>query len=366
MIREQAYINKSGQANQVCFRVIVLFLIILNAYIHGKFAIKSCDIKNNLNSPLRGEFSLRWCKHHSISLKRNDRYSINSVQVSTQNVMPKKAIAEKGHSVYKMIERTLKHPKMIADYQFAERLRQCQKNDSFPLVNDVIVVDKKNMRNIYVIINNGNALPAYRNIRDMNVKLVYGNQTFRNLFKVGKEDNIRLLKYVVKDVPLTNTVTLIDHATSWKYQSLPFQVLPVQPKRKVAICAYISDYNSANEIKSFLAFYLIQNVDTVILYCAVNFSYYYNLLRKEIENGYVILYSYPWPLTNAYGKIQRSIQISQMNSCYYRHRSYFEYIVMIDVDEYMYSELFPNSLYKGIEFSFRINPGKRDLAVSSL
>ena len=248
MIREQAYISNSGQANQVCFRVIVIFLIILNAYIHGRFAIKSCDIKNNLNSPLRGEFSLLWYKHHSKLLKRNDRYSTDSVQVSTQNVMPKEAIAEKGHSVDKMIERTLKHPKMIADYQFAERLRQCQKNDSFPLVNDVIVVDKKNMRNIYVIINNGNALPAYRNLRDMNVKLVYGNQTFRNLFKAGKEDNIRLLKYVVKDVPLTNTVTLIDHATSWKYQSLPFQVLPVQPKRKVAICAYISDYNSANEI----------------------------------------------------------------------------------------------------------------------
>ena len=95
MIREQAYISNRGQANQVCFRVIVIFLIILNAYIYGRFVIKSCDMKNKLNSPLRGEFSLLWCKHHSKLLKRNDRYSINSVQVSTQNVMPKKAIAEK-------------------------------------------------------------------------------------------------------------------------------------------------------------------------------------------------------------------------------------------------------------------------------
>ena len=39
---------------------------------------------------------------------------------------------------------------------------------------------------------------------------------------------------------------------------------------------------------------------------------------------------------------------------------------MIDVDEYMFSELFPNSLYKGIEYSFRINQGKKDLAVGDL
>lgn len=366
MKRVQEYTNDGGQAKHACFRVALLLVVILNVYTHGEFVLKSYDMNNSPSSPLRGDFVIGWYRYQPIYPKRYSKYNTMPVHISTQHSKHKEITAENNQSADIFIESTLKRPKMIADYQFAERLRQSQKNDSFPLVNDIIVMGNNKKWIFYVIMNNGNALPAYQKLRNMNVKLVCGNHTIRNSFKVGKEDNIRLLKYVVNDALLSNTVSLIDGATSWKYISLPFQVLPVQPKRKVAICAYISDYNTANEIKSFLAFYLIQKVDTIIFYCAVNFNFFYNLLKKEIENGYVILYSYPWPLTNAYGKIQRSIQISQMNSCYYRHRSFFEYIVMIDVDEYMFSELFPNSLYKGIEYSFRINPGKKDLAVGDL
>lgn len=366
MKRVQEYTNDGGQAKHACFRVALLLVVILNVYTHGEFVLKSYDMNNSPSSPLRGDFVIGWYRYQPIYPKRYSKYNTMPVHISTQHSKHKEITAENNQSADIFIESTLKRPKMIADYQFAERLRQSQKNDSFPLVNDIIVMGNNKKWIFYVIMNNGNALPAYQNLRNMNVKLICGNQTIRNSFKVGKEDNIRLLKYVVNDALLSNTVSLIDGATSWKYISLPFQVLPVQPRRKVAICAYISDYNTANEIKSFLAFYLIQKVDTIIFYCAVNFNFFYNLLKKEIENGYVILYSYPWPLTNAYGKIQRSIQISQMNSCYYRHRSFFEYIVMIDVDEYMFSELFPNSLYKGIEYSFRINPGKKDLAVGDL
>ena len=292
MKRVQEYTNDGSQAKHACFRVALLLVVILNVYTHGEFVLKSYDMNNSPSSPLRGDFVIGWYRYQPIYPKRYSKYNTMPVHISTQHSKHKEITAENNQSADIFIESTLKRPKMIADYQFAERLRQSQKNDSFPLVNDIIVMGNNKKWIFYVIMNNGNALPAYQKLRNMNVKLVCGNQTIRNSFKVGKEDNIRLLKFVVNDALLSNTVSLIDGATSWKYISLPFQVLPVQPRRKVAICAYISDYNTANEIKSFLAFYLIQKVDTIILYCAVNFNFFYNLLKKEIENTIKLLRCY--------------------------------------------------------------------------
>ena len=135
------------------------------------------------------------------------------------------------------------------------------------------------------------------------------------------------------------------------------------PKRKLAICAYISNYNTINEIKSFLAYYILQKVDNVILYCAINCDIFRTALKKEIKSGYVILYEYPWPLTKKWKFTQLSIQGSHINSCYYRHRDYYKYIISQDVDEYFYSEQYPYDLYKAIQRIFTINPGKQTLAV---
>ena len=355
--------NNNNQVGRVCFHISLFLVIILNVYCYNRYSQQ-----NNYNNGVpfilfRRAFLKKGYGQDFLSLKEERQRNIMLEQLFSNSNVKKEPLKKGGKTIYQLSDSVLQRQKLNVDYKFAERLRLNQKNDSFPLVNDIIVLRKKYSWVIYVIINNGNALPKYRHLRKMNVELLLGNQTFRNIFKAGREDHIRLLKYIVNELPITNTLTLIDHSTSWKYISLPFQVLPEQPQRKLAICTYISDYNSAKEIKSFLAFNLIQNVDVVIFYCAVNYDFYYNILRKEIDFGYVILYYYPWPLTNAYGKIQRSIQISQINSCFYRHRSFFEYIVFIDVDEYMYSELFPNSLYKGIQFSYKINPSKTDLAV---
>ena len=260
----------------------------------------------------------------------------------------------------------LKRPKLVVDSKFAERLRLCQENDSLPLVNDIIVTEKRQFYEVFVIINSLNALSAYRGIINMNVDLFFGGRKYRNKLKVVKEHQIRLLKYIVHDLPTAGNFSLVDHATSSEYKSLPFRVVPLQPRKRIAICAYISSYNSVDEIKFFLAFYLIQKVDTVIFYCAESYDYFYKALEKEIENGYVILYNYPWPLSDEFERKQRSIQISQINSCYYRHRSFFEYIISIDVDEFMYSELLPDDLYQAITFSFKLSPPKDDIAVRLL
>lgn len=193
--------------------------------------------------------------------------------------------------------------------------------------------------------------------------LFVGKQKYYNVFMEVTEAHLRVLKYKVPRLPLFGVVSLYDYSANVSYHNLPYRVLSHQPNRKLAICAYISNYNTIIEIKFLLAYYILQMVDNVVLYCATKCDIFKNVLKKEIECGYVILYEYPWPLTRKYGRFQRSIQGSQINSCYYRHRNYYEYIISQDVDEILYSELYPYDLYAAIREVYELNPNNRSLAV---
>ena len=255
---------------------------------------------------------------------------------------------------------------MQLDLHFAERLRTAQKNDERPLVNDIIVKTYNNESIVYVIINNGNTMNEYRELRNVSVELWIGGKKYQNRFPSVRERPIRLLKYVVSKLPNSGTVSLYDHSTSFLYENLPYLSLSEASKRKIAICAYISEYNSIYEIKSFLAYYLLQKVDCVIFYCVVNYDTFMKALKFEIDNGYVILYHFPWPLTRAFGPIQNSVQVSHINSCYYRHRHYFEYIISQDVDEYVYSEQYPFDLYRACKHNSMIHPSFKVFAVDCI
>ena len=251
------------------------------------------------------------------------------------------------------------------DLHFAERLRTAQKYNDRPLVNDIIVKTYNNESVVNVIINNGNTMNEYRHLRNVSVELLIGKKKYQNKLPSVIERPIRLLKYVASELPDSGTVSLYDHSTSFIYEKLPYLSLSTSPKRKIAICAYISEYNSIYEIKSFLAYYLLQKVDCVIFYCVVNYDIFLKELKFEIDNGYVVLYHFPWPLTRAYGPIQNAVKVSHINSCYYRHRHYFEYIISQDVDEYVYSEEYPFDLYRACKYNSMIHHPFKVFAVDS-
>ena len=345
---------------------LLLFAIVFNVFCSNKFeynvycgcnSFSSFSRKSRLHST-----SVLYSTSYKEVVRLNFDPSLSFLKSSRMLISNSHSYTNKGSPMI-MADNVFKKRQLAVDLKFAERLRSSQKNDSLPLVNDIIVTEQKRSWVVYVIINSQNALPSYRGITNMNVDLIFGNRTYHNKFKVMKEHQIRLLKYVVNDLPLSGTFTLFDHATSWEYDSLPFRVVPLQPKRRMAICAYLSSYNTVNEIRFFLAFYLIQKVDTVIFYCPDKYDYFSRLLKKEIESGYIVLYHFPWPLTMAYNKIQRSVQVSHINSCYYRHRNYFEYIISQDIDEYIYSEKYPFNLYGAIKYNSKIHPKYKTFAV---
>lgn len=251
---------------------------------------------------------------------------------------------------------------LYGDLNFAKRLRQVQNNTAIPLVNDIIVSKRNNIWEVIVVINNGNAVNATKEeYRSVDVELIVEHGNYRNIFKGVKDWHSRVLKYEVPTMPVSGTISLFDYSSNISYQHLPYRALVYHPKRKIAICAYISNFNTINEIKSFLAYYILQRIDNIIFYCrSADLNYFRISLKKEIDSGFVILYEYPWPLPRGFVP---SLQVSQINSCYYRHRNYFEYIISQDVDEYFYSELYPYDLYSAIRRVYELNPDKRSLAV---
>ena len=266
-----------------------------------------------------------------------------------------------------------KNNRIWVDYEFAKRLRLAQKNSSVALVNDIIVSKRNSSYLIYVIINNGNTESELRYNKDVNVTLYMGNQAYKNRFRPVHNQSIaitsrriRLLKYEVNDLPPKGHISLLDSSTSFRYNDLPYQMIPIPSKKKrIAICAYISSFNTIPEIKHWIAYYMIQHVDNLILYCAEPIDKFIKALHKSIESGFVILYHYPWPLTRVYGSPQYSVQNSQINSCFYRHRDFYEYIISQDVDEYFYSEEYPFDLYHAILDAYSLNPSMDSLGVGA-
>ena len=340
--------------SSIVYIIIKMFLIIFYCIIsilsyhsiHYHWISQNITIRRNEMIEMRNDsISIGSKDNHTMiqidnhSINRNDKKgngNINNPIINKTNVVSTTTIPMTD--------------KIWIDSKFAERLRQAQKNNQYALVNDIIVTKmKKNLYSICIILNNGNTKGYLRYNNDVNVILYVGNRTYKNRFNPFREYTIRLLKYEVNDLPQKGHISLFDSSTSFKYKDLPYQMIPIPSKKKrIAICAYISSFNTIPEIKHWIAYYMIQHVDNLILYCAEPIDKFIKALHKSIKSGFVILYHYSWPLTHAYGLSQRSIQHSQINSCFYRHRDFYEYIISQDVDEYFYSEKYPFDLYHAI------------------
>lgn len=283
---------------------------------------------------------------------------------------PKKSNVVTPYSVnltFLQVKAMLEREVLSVDYDFARRLRKAQTNPNYPFVNDIVVSRRNNSWAVYVVINNGNVMNARRYTSNLNVVLSVGNKRYHNVFEEAPKRFLRVLKYNVDgSLPPVGNLSLYDYALSFAYKNLPYVALRQQPKRRLAVCAYISNYNTIKEIKSLLAFYLLQKVDAVILYCAINYQIFWNALKMEIQSGFVYLYEFPWPLTRTFGGIQYSVQGSHINSCYYRHRDFFQYIISQDVDEYFYSETYPYDLFRAAQHAYSIYPNNSVLIVSEL
>ena len=149
-------------------------------------------------------------------------------------------------------------------------------------------------------------------------------------------DSFQIVKFVIPmKIKVPTMLRLLDRKYSLSYL-FPIKEIMNKPQERsgVGVCAYVSSYNSFHEIRSWIAYYKMVGVKNIILY-SVNDIIYKSKFHDLIQSGFLNWETFHWPINNYYEKEQRSVQHLQVNSCYYRYRNYFDYIINVDVDEYV-------------------------------
>ena len=105
-----------------------------------------------------------------------------------------------------------------------------------------------------------------------------------------------------------------------------------------------------NEIRSWIAFQFLQRVELVILYISEPYPELEESLHDSIEKGLVELKNYQWPRTGIHGRIQCSNQYAQINMCFYTNRHRVKWMILCDIDEYVYSMTYPFNLQLAVNY----------------
>ena len=219
-----------------------------------------------------------------------------------------------------------------------------------PFLVNVDVYQLDEVLTFYLIINTMH-LSSYRKEGHFNFSLLFNKAEYPNLNQRNNKD----VGYIVIkfEVPVNSSYqegqliefTLKDNQRFHKYENVKACIrYPNPDPLPLAICAYVSDYNSIDELRSWIAFYRIQKVSMVIFYVSVPMPELQTEFASLISSGFLRLVDFTWPRQIVGYPIQCSNQQSQMNSCFYHFKYEVQALIICDTDEYIYIYKFPFDL----------------------
>lgn len=159
-------------------------------------------------------------------------------------------------------------------------------------------------------------------------------------------NGIHVLKYLLPFVLSKShfLVSIQNERDSLYFKKIVVKYIPVMKRNGIAVCTILSPYNSIDELRSWISWYSYQGIKNVLIYSIRPTVDLENGILPVIQSGFARVYHfhYPFRLKNRYDLIR--VQHAQINSCYYRHKYLYEGIAFVDLDEYLYSSYYPNSL----------------------
>ena len=217
------------------------------------------------------------------------------------------------------------------------------------LVNvDVYVVGQSLV--FYIVISTMH-LDNYESEQHNQYTLLFLNTSYPNLFARRNRDiGYSVLKYSVPTSLQYNEgdiieFSLIDIKRHHPYNNIKACIrLPNPHPSPMGVCAYVSDYNTINELRFWISHYRVQNVSMVIFYVATPMPQLVTEFGGLIRSGYLRLVDFTWPRHVRGWPIQCSNQQAQINSCFYHFKYEVQSLILCDTDEFIYSELYPYNL----------------------
>lgn len=204
---------------------------------------------------------------------------------------------------------------------------------------------------VYYVILNTMHLDDYPREQHADYTLVYLGKEYPNeMPKKNIDIGYSVLKFTVSDSKHYNkgdvvTFSLIDNLHHHSYDRLQACVRYPNPNPlPLAICAYVSNYNSVDELRFWISYYRIQKVSMVILYVTTPMPQLRTEFASLIQSGYLQLIDFTWPRHVKGWVIQCSNQQAQMNAAFYRFKYEVKAMIICDTDEFIYSEKYPFNL----------------------
>lgn len=196
-----------------------------------------------------------------------------------------------------------------------------------------------------------------------NFTLLYENRIYDNLYNKGSP--LPGCNQLFFDIPVAMpfsagdviTVSLFNLKQKRAYKDVQSCVsVPDPDPLPLAVCSYISDYNTIPELRSWIAFQRVVNVSKIMFFQATPIPGFTEAFDHLIREGYVEVVDYTWPRLQNGMKMQDNNQQSQVNACFYRLKYRASAVVLCDVDEYVHSEKYPFDLPEVVRYTRRTHP----------
>ena len=137
----------------------------------------------------------------------------------------------------------------------------------------------------------------------------------------------------------TFLVTLRNNVQGRVYKDVAVCLRPTPPPvRNTTLCAYVSLYNSEEELMHWISYHLYLHVDRIVLYYTTYMPRLEKRLKSLIRQGVIEWVNWMFPQNRLESglPLQLNHQYAQAMSCYYRHKYSSRFVLLCDTDEYYY------------------------------
>ena len=277
--------------------------------------------------------------------------SSSSEPISSPSMIPPKP----SPIIYPVVGTSLYDSTFPNQLGYTSFLKQVTSDISLPFIVNVDAYQLDHSLEFIIVVNTMH-LSNYQAMQHTNYTLRFQDKEYSNQFDRKNTDvGYSVLRFLV---PVTTpfarneqiAFTLIDTRKKFTYNLIAYVRYRNPSPLPIGVCAYVSDYNSIEELRMWVAFYRVQKVSLVVFYVTVPMPELEREFRDLIQTGFLQLVDFTWPRKPVFGHIQYSNQQAQINSCFYHFKYEVKMMILCDTDEFVFSEKFPSDLPKMASF----------------